>query len=58
MAKDPMALLEQMAQNDPKISNILNVLKQSGGDPQKAVYALMNNESFNLDALKKMYYGS
>ena len=58
VASNPMGMLQQMAQSNENVSNMLNILKQSGGDPQKAVYSLINNSGIDLEMLKKMYNGN
>ena len=58
-AQDPMGMLEMMAQNNPNVANALKVLKESGGDPKKAVMSCLGqNGGFDLNALKKAYYGN
>ena len=41
-AQNPQAMLNQMIQNNPQYSQISRLIQESGGDPQKAFYALAN----------------
>lgn len=31
-------MLQQLAQNNPNVANAMNLIRQYGGDPQKAFY--------------------
>lgn len=46
-AGNPQAMLMNMAQNNPKIKQAMDVINQSGGDPQKAFYALAEQKGVN-----------
>ena len=55
-ASDPNAMLNMMAQNNPQLRQVMNVVQQAGNDPQKAFYALCEQKGVNpqqiIDALK------
>ena len=46
-AGNPQAMLMNMAQNNPRIKQAMDVINQSGGDPQKAFYALAEQKGVN-----------
>lgn len=46
-AGNPQAMLMNMAQNNPGIKQAMEVINQSGGDPQKAFYALAEQKGVN-----------
>ena len=39
MAKDPQAAINQMMMNNPQMKQVMDVIKESGGDPMKAFQA-------------------
>lgn len=46
-AGNPQAMLMNMAQNNPGIKQAMEVINQSGGDPQKAFYKLAEQKGVN-----------
>lgn len=46
-AGNPQAMLMNMAQSNPRIKQAMDVINQSGGDPQKAFYALAEQKGVN-----------
>lgn len=40
MSQNPMATLQQMAQNNPKLQKTIDYIKENGGDPKAAFYKL------------------
>lgn len=46
-AGNPQAMLMNMAQNNPGIKQAMDFINQSGGDPQKAFYALAEQKGVN-----------
>ena len=46
-AGNPQAMLMNMAQNNPNIKQAMDFINQSGGDPQKAFYALAEQKGVN-----------
>lgn len=52
--KNPQAMLQQMiANNDPKITQIMNMVNQNGGDPQKLARQMLSQRGINADQLIK-----
>ena len=55
-ASDPNAMLNMMAQSNPQLRQVLNLVQQAGGSPEKAFYALCEQKGIDpnqiLDALK------
>lgn len=49
-------MLNMLAQNNPQLRQVMDVVQKSGGDPQKAFYALAKQMGINpqqiLDLLK------
>lgn len=41
---NPLAALQNMAYNDPRMQNVLNVINQNGGDPKRAFYAMAQQQ--------------
>ena len=37
-AQNPQLMLNQLATNNPKLKQVMDIVNQSGGDPQKAFY--------------------
>lgn len=37
-SQNPNMMLQQLAQNNPNVANAMNLVRQYGGDPQKAFY--------------------
>ena len=46
-AGNPQAMLMNMAQNNPNIKQAMDFINKSGGDPQKAFYALAEQKGVN-----------
>ena len=38
MSRNPNLMLQQLAQNNPNVANAMSLIRQYGGDPQKAFY--------------------
>ena len=55
-AGNPQAMLESMASTNPQLRQVMDVIRQSGNDPQKAFYAMCEQKSVDpqqiLNALK------
>ena len=55
-ASNPQAMLQSMMQSNPQLRQAMSVVQQSGGDPQRAFYALCQQRGVDpqkiLDALK------
>lgn len=46
-SKNPQALLQSMAQQNPQVRHVLQLVQQSGGNPQSAFYNLA--KQMNVD---------
>ena len=53
-AGNPQAMLAQMAQSNPQIGQVMQLINQNGGDPQKAFYALCKQRNVNPDEILGM----
>ena len=55
-AGNPQAMLQSMAMGNPQLRQALDMIQRSGGDPQKAFYALCEQKGVDpqqiLSALK------
>lgn len=55
-AGNPQLMLQQMAQNNPQLRQVMNLINQSGGDPKAAFYKLAQEKGIDpqqiLDMLK------
>ena len=55
-ASNPQAMMNMLMQNNPNLRQAMDLVQQSGGDPQKAFYALCEQKGVDpqriLDALK------
>ena len=47
-AKNPITMLQTMAQNDPRLQEVVNVLNQYRGDARQAFYAEAKNKGANI----------
>ena len=56
MAQNPTAMMKQMAMNNPQLKQVMDVVNQYGGDPQKAFYDLAKQKGIDpqeiIDMLK------
>lgn len=53
-AGNPQAMLNQMANSNPNLKQAMDFVKQSGGDPKKAFYALAQQKGVNPDDIINM----
>ena len=55
-ASNPNAMLNMLAQNNPQLRQVLDLVQQSGGSPEKAFYAACEQRGVNpqeiIDMLK------
>ena len=53
---NPQAMLAQLSQTNPNVKKVMDIVQQYGGDPNKAFYALAEQNGINpqeiLDLLK------
>lgn len=53
-AKNPQAMMQMMAQQNPQISQVVNFVQQNGGDPKTAFYKLAEQRGVNPDEVLQM----
>ena len=53
-ARNPQALLQSMAQTNPKLRPVMDMLNRNGGDAQKAFYELAKQTGVNPDEFLQM----
>ena len=53
-ARNPQAMLSQMAQNNPQVQQVMNIVNQNGGDPQRAFYQLAQQKGIDPNEILKM----
>ena len=53
-AGNPQAMLNQMAQNNPHVKQIMDIVSQNGGDPKKAFYQMAEQKGINPDEILNM----
>ena len=46
-ASNPQAMLQTMAQSNPQLQQVLTIVQQSGGSPEKALYAACEQRGIN-----------
>ena len=55
-AQNPQAMLQSLAQSNPQLRQVMDVVQQAGNDPQRAFYTICQQKGINpqqiLDALK------
>ena len=55
-AQNPQAMLQSLAQSNPQLRQVMDVVQQAGNDPQKAFYAMCQQKGIDpntiLNALK------
>ena len=55
-SQNPQAMLNQLMMSNPNLKQVMDIVSQHGGDPQKAFYALAEQKGVNpqdvLDMLK------
>ena len=53
-ARNPTAMMTQMMNNNPQMKQVMNVVNQYGGDPQKAFYALAEQKGIDPQEILNM----
>ena len=51
---NPQAALQSFMTNNPKSKQVMDLIQKSGGDPQKAFYALAEQQGINPDDVLNM----
>lgn len=53
-ANDPNAMLRMLAQNNPQLRQVMDMIQQSGGSPQRAFYAACEQRGVNPQDILEM----
>ena len=53
-AGNPQAMLAQMMRDNPQMRQVTDIVRQYGGDPQKAFYGLCQQQGVNPDEILNM----
>lgn len=51
---NPQAMISQLAQSNPQLQNVMQLVTQAGGDPKKAFYQLAQQRGVNPDEILNM----
>ena len=54
MAQNPQAMLNQMVVNNPQLKQVMDVVNQYGGDPNKALNAVAEQMGINPNEIMNM----
>lgn len=52
-ASNPAAMLQAMADKNPQMKQVIDLVNQCGGDPQKAFYALAEQKGVDPEEILK-----
>ena len=50
---NPQAMLNNLAQNNPQMRQVMDIIKDSGGDPKRAFYSLAEKRGVNPEEILK-----
>ena len=53
-AGNPMAMLQNMAQTNPQLKQVMDVVNTSGGDPKAAFYKMAKEKGVNPEQILSM----
>lgn len=56
-AQNPQAALSQMAQNNPQVQQVMQYVRQNGGDAKSAFYALAKQKGIDPDTIIQQVQG-
>lgn len=56
-SQNPMGILVQMSQNNPLARQVLDIVKQYGGDADKAFSAYAAQSGFSIDDVRNLMNG-
>ena len=56
-AQNPQAMMNQLMANNPNMKQAIDLIKQSGGDPQKAFCALAEQKGVDPQEILNMLQG-
>lgn len=54
-SQNPSALLNQMMSNNPNMKQVMDLINQHGGDPEKAFRTVAEQNGFNPDDFINMF---
>ena len=53
-AGNPQAMMSQLAQSNPQLRNVMDIVNQSGGDPKAAFYRLAQERGVDPNQILNM----
>ena len=53
-SQNPQLLLNQMMTNNPQMKQVMDIIKQAGGDPKKAFYSLAEQKGVDPEEILNM----
>ena len=53
-ARDPQAVLNQLAANNPQMKQVMDIVQQYGGDPMRALRETAGQMGFSSDEIMNM----
>lgn len=53
-ARNPQMMLNQMMQSNPQMKQVMDIVKQNGGDAKKAFYQMAQQKGVNPDEVLNM----
>ena len=53
-SNNPQYALQQMIQSDPRMQNVMNIIRQNGGDPRTAFYNLAQQKGVDPEEVLRM----
>lgn len=53
-AGNPQMMLQSMAQNNPQLKQVMDIIQQSGGDPKAAFYKMAQEKGIDPDQILSM----
>lgn len=53
-AGNPQAMLQSMAQNNPQMKQVMDIIGQSGGDPRAAFYRMAEEKGVDPEQILSM----
>ena len=53
-AGNPQAMMSQLAQSNPQLRNVMDIVNQSGGDPKAAFYRLAQERGVDPNQILSM----
>mgnify|MGYP006988844137 CR=1 FL=1 len=53
-AGNPQAMMNQLAQNNPRIKQVIDLVNQAGGNPKEAFYTMAKQKGVNPDEILDM----